>query len=288
MKALIQNYSSPFTTEPFYFMECLKRVGFDAHLWVDNNISAFDMFDTISPDIFIGHFAYLTEDIVKYLSQNKNIKPVINVTGTSESQLKGISDTFMSIGLTDKILFSNNFSHPHGDAVHTILPCLDMFIRPAAPEFSIPLAVIADNKSEVVDNFVKDKEVYHLVSYGAQQGWEDYATDIRNFWGVSKCYDEVTLIDDGLISTSQFFFQATMLCNKFNVTSQSNEQREAFQQILSTVFSTEETSEDVSVVIKKQILKNHTCFNRTSQLCKILGLESQSEDLLKIVQQGNP
>ena len=287
MKLLIQNYSSSFTTEPFYLMECFKRVGVDAHLWADNNISAFDMFDTVQPDVFIGHFAYLTEDIVKYLSQNKNIKPVINITGTNDQQLKGIIETFMSIGLENHILFTNNFVHSHGDGVHKILPAFDVFIQAAQPQFNIPLAVVTNDKNESVDNFVKDKEVYHIVSYGAKEDWADYPTDIRNFWGMSRCYDEVTLMDDGLISTSQFFFQATMLCNKFNVTSQTVEQREAFQQVLSMLFSAEETEENVETVIKKQIIKNHTCFNRASQLAEILGMKEEAQKLLGVIANAN-
>jgi hypothetical protein len=283
MRILIQNYSSPFTTEPFYFMECFKRVGIDAHLWADNNISAFDMLDTVQPDVFIGHFAYLTEDIIKYLSQNKNIKPVINVTGTNEQQLKGITDTLMSLGIDGQILFTNNFNHPHKDVVHQILPCFDVFVQALEPKFNMPLAVIANVKNESVDNFIENKEVYHIASYAKKEEWSDYATDIRSFWGVSRCYDEVTLVDNGMISMSQFFFQATMFCNKFNVISQSVEQKEAFQKILSMLFSSEETDENIESVIKKQILKNHTCFNRTSQLASILGAKEESEKLLEMI-----
>lgn len=283
MKMLIQNYSSHYTTEPFYLVECFKRVGVDAHLWADSNVSAFDMFDTVRPDIFIGHFAYLTEDVVKYLSQNPNIKPVINVTGTSAQQLKGITDTFMSMGLENPTLFTNNFVHSHGESVHTILPAFDVFIQRSQPQFNIPLAVVTNGKNETVEDLVKDKEVYHIVSYGTNEEWADYVTDIRNFWGVSSCYDEVTLVDDGMISTSQFFFQATMLCNKLNVISQTEEQREAFQEILLSLFTPEETAEDVATVVKNQIIKNHTCFNRASELANIFGLKEESEKLLEFI-----
>jgi len=74
-----------------------------------------------------------------------------------------------------------------------------------------------------------------------------------------------------------------MLCNKFNVTSQTVEQREAFQQILSMLFSAEETEENVETVIKKQIIKNHTCFNRASQLAEILGMKEEAQKLLEVV-----
>lgn len=284
MKILIQNYSSHYSTEPFYFVESFKRVGVDAHLWADVNVPVFDMFDTVQPDVFIGHFAYLTEDVVKYLSQNKSVKAVINVTGTNTQQLKGITDTFMSMGVENVLLFSNNFVHPHGDSVHEILPAFDVFIQGQEPQFNIPLAVITNNKNEHVDSFIKDKDVYHIVSYGKNEEWADYTTDIRNFWGISACYDEVNLIDDGMISTSQFFFQATMLCNKLNITSQTEEQREAFQEILSKLFTSEETTEGVGNVVRKQIIKKHTCFNRTSEMASLLGLEEESKKLLEMIE----
>jgi predicted oxidoreductase (fatty acid repression mutant protein) len=86
-----------------------------------------------------------------------------------------------------------------------------------------------------------------------------------------------------MISTSQFFFQATMLCNRLDIKSQTEEQRDAFQEILSTLFTSEETDEDVGTVVKNQIIKNHTCFNRASQLAAILSLEEESKKLLEVV-----
>jgi len=283
MKILIQNYSSPYSTEPLYFMECLKRIGVDAILWADSNIPTFDMFDTARPDVFVGHFAYLTEDIVKYLSQNKSIKFVLNVSSTNIDQLKTIKETMLSMGIENVIFFSNDFSHNHGEEVLKILPAYDIFIQAPPQQFNIPLAVITNNKEEKVEKFLEDKEVYHLASYGKKEQWGDYTTDIRSFWGVCKCYDEVTVIDDGMISLSQFFFQATMLCNKFNIISQREEQREAFQDVLSQIFTSEETSDEVDDVVKRQIIKNHTCFNRSAQLMNLIGDKETAEKLERFI-----
>lgn len=283
MKVLIQNYSTPFSTEPLYLMECLKSVGVDAFLWADGNLPAFDVFDTHNPDFFVGHFAFLTEDILKYLSKNANIKSVINITGTNAEQLENIKQTFLSMGVSEPTFVTGDFDNRHGDSVEKMLPCYDLFIRTAEPQFKMPTAVITNDKSDTVNNFIKDKEVYHLVSYAKNEDWSDYACDIRSFWGISNCYDEVTLVDDGLVSMSQFFFQATMLCNKFNVSCETQEQKEAFSEMLSYLFESEETSENVEAVVKKQIIKNHTCFNRASKLMSILGDEEKSKQLLEMV-----
>ena len=283
MKVLVQNYSSPLTTEPLYLTECMKRIGIESSLWADNNVATFDIFDTYKPDVFISNFAFLTEDIIKYLSQNNSIKMLLNVTGTSKDHLAMILQTLDAKNIKNYHLFTNNFRHPHGDSVEKILPCCDVFISCPPPQFKIPLAVVTNDKNEKVEGFIDDKEVYHLVSYGKKEEWSDYTTDIRSFWGLAKCYDEVKLIDDGLISTSQFFFQATMLCNKFSIMSQSNDQRDAFEEILSELFTPEETSESVESIVKKQISKNHTCFNRTSQVLKMLGMEEKSKELLEIL-----
>ena len=283
MKILIQNYSTPFSTEPLYLMECLKTVGVDASLWVNNESPAFDVFDAFNPDVFVGHFAFLTEDILKYLSQNPNIKSIINVTGTNSSQLENIKQTFMSMGVSMPTFTTGDFHGEHGDSVEKMLPCYDVFIKSASPQYNMPLAVLTNNKDDTVDEFIEGKEAYHLVSYGENKEWSDYTSDVRSFWGVCDCYDEVTLIDDGLVSMSQFFFQATMLCKNFNISCQTEEQKEAFSKMLSDLFEPEETSEKVESVVKNQIIKNHTCFNRASKLMSILGEEEKSQELLKAI-----
>ena len=35
-------------------------------------MSAFDMFDSFKPDLFISHFQFVNDDCMKYLSQNKH------------------------------------------------------------------------------------------------------------------------------------------------------------------------------------------------------------------------
>ena len=74
MKTLIQNYTSALSTEPMYINKCLNECGGQSVLWSDPSVSAFDAFDHSSPDLFITHYKFLTNDVVKYLSQNKKIQ----------------------------------------------------------------------------------------------------------------------------------------------------------------------------------------------------------------------
>ena len=79
MKTLIHNYSSGLSTEPMYFNQCLTECGVESHLWGDPNVSAFDMFDAINPEIFISHYRFLTNDIIKYIRQNNKIEMILNM-----------------------------------------------------------------------------------------------------------------------------------------------------------------------------------------------------------------
>ena len=95
MKMLIQNYSSGLSTEAMYFNQCLREGGLESHMWADGQISAFDIFDAVKPDIFISHYKFITTDIIKYLKQAKNIPMVLNVTGTNEQEIQQIESTQM-------------------------------------------------------------------------------------------------------------------------------------------------------------------------------------------------
>ena len=65
MKILIHNYSSEISTEPFYLAQALANMGYETRIW-NNEVSAFDIFDTFDPDVFITHYQIITTDIAKH------------------------------------------------------------------------------------------------------------------------------------------------------------------------------------------------------------------------------
>ena len=90
MKTLIQNYTSSISTEPMYIERCLLECGQEAQLWANPGLSAFDAFDSSNPDLFITHYSFLTQDIVKYLSSKRNISMALNITGAGKQEIEKI------------------------------------------------------------------------------------------------------------------------------------------------------------------------------------------------------
>ena len=137
MRVLIDNYSSRTSTEPIYFEQTMKRIGIEAVVWNRNQISTYDVFDRVQPDLFITHHNRLDNDIVKYLfGSTKPLDLVLNVTGLDEEKSLALNQLLQDLK-TKKVnvpfVFSNT---PEGIpeaklknfTTHSILPGADLFI----------------------------------------------------------------------------------------------------------------------------------------------------------------
>ena len=107
MKALVQNYAAANNTEPLYLSECLNAVGIDTTTWKRQDLSAFDMFDLAKPNLFITHFSLMTDDIIKYLSGNKHIDCVLNITGADQKHVDMLDEIFQQNKIKCPFVFTN-------------------------------------------------------------------------------------------------------------------------------------------------------------------------------------
>ena len=286
MRILIQNYTSIISTEPMYFAKSFEVAGHDVHLWSDNNISAFDMFDSFSPDLFITHFEFLTNDAVRYLSQNKNIQIVVNCTGLSNDKLKMIESKFSENKINCPFLFTNAGSvipyvKPEKMKMESILPGLDVFLPPEQlPDFRLDTAVISLDVNQELEGAIKDKETFHLLKLTTQSERDknfDMPVNILSLRGVYPKYKEIIFTTPMNIVFSQLFYEATFYSDKVGVRIQDEEQ-DLFDKFLSSVFKEQET-DDLAATLKSQIKSNHSAISRTARLCKFL---KDSETKLKL------
>ena len=161
MRTLVQNYSSEISTEPMYIAQGLKNLGFEAELWDQNQVSAFDIFDDYKPDIFITHSALITEDTVKRLD-GTDIKVMVNVTGMQEGVIPRLEELFPGCNL-----FQNETTIKNVD---TVPACADIFL-PAKNvlKYKIDLLCLVRNGEEI-EKFNKmdksDYRTYHVVGVG--------------------------------------------------------------------------------------------------------------------------
>ena len=107
MRVLIQDYSSPSSTEPMYLCQSFNSVGITAALWNSDRVSAYDMFDSFQPNLFIAHFTKITSDCIKYLSQNQHVKAIINMTGAQQNHVEQLDEILRGTGLACQFIFTS-------------------------------------------------------------------------------------------------------------------------------------------------------------------------------------
>jgi hypothetical protein len=261
MRALIQDYSSPLSTESKYLTASLQQAQQEVYLWNTESMAAFDVFNKFNPDLFVVHVNNLSEDILKCLSKF-NTKVAVNVSN-SPLDVKSIEETFHSLGINNFKLFSNQF---WTEGVEIILPAFDPFLT-VYKQFSIPLGVVTNADLEKAKLIAEKEDVYHLINYDSQlsEGF-DFNYRIENVSALSN-YEKSEIHLPSELCCSQFFFQATIRANQISI--QPTDNQTMFDEFLELTFKPEETSQSVGNVLKKQIAKNHTSFNRAQQLLRL-------------------
>ena len=284
MKTLIHNYSSGLSTEPMYFNQCLTECGVESHLWGDPNVSAFDMFDAINPEIFISHYRFLTNDIIKYIRQNNKIEMILNTTGASEQELQTLEEMYDHENIKTPFIFTNLYDFmykfkPKKIKMVNIIPAADIFLQPVpSPSFEIDLAIVSTDNNNIIQEIKQEQDVYHLLSLGKENKSFDLAVDIRTITGLYERYKELMLIDDIAIVSSQILFDASQKAKKVSVRV-NNSQQEILDKVLAMLFHAENDSQDVGEMIRQQIKRKHTCLNRTARLTRLLKNEEASKQL---------
>jgi len=256
---------------------------------VDREVSAFDMFDATSPDVFISHYAFLTNDIVKYLSQNKKIKTVLNVTGANKQELDSIEQVFIGNKIEIPFVFTNAHDCISKHKTKTIKmvniwPSVDIFLPISpTPDFEIDLAVVATDMTDLVKNAIKDRDTYHLLSLGKEDEQFDLSVNIQLLRSVYGKYKEVMITSSIETVFSQVLFEAAINAKKLSI-KVNKDQQATLDNILASLFH-DDGNTDVAALVKKQIQRKHTCVNRASRLCKLLKNEEAAKKLNQLGEQ---
>ena len=286
MRILIHNYTSIISTEPMYFCKSFEITGHEAHLWSDASISTFDMFDSFKPDVYLTHFEFLTNDAIKYLSQNKQIQLIVNCTGMTTDKLKILESKVEEGGINCPFLFTNAgavlpYAKPEKLKMESILPGLDVFLPPQVfPDFKIDLGLVALESSKQIDEYTKGRETHHrlkLTHMSERDKHFDMPVSILSLRGLYDKYNEVMFATPMSIVFSQLFYEAAFHADKVSFKVEDEEQP-LFDQFLASVFKEEET-DNLSQTLKSQIKSNHTSISRAARLCKFM---KDSETKLKL------
>jgi hypothetical protein len=285
MKILFHNYTTPLSTEARYLHAALNSVGMQAEAWINPQISAYDILDGYQPNVLVSHYTFLTNDIVKYLTNNKSIDLVLNVTGADKhamSAIEGLSDS-----ANIPFVFTNNYANDEKSSklqVHNILPAADTFLlngQPRSPE--IDLGIIGNSITKEMEGVIKREKMYHLLCLGKGEGF-DLETNITQLADIYGLYTKIILSGDISLVASQVFFDICMGGHDLNVVL-SKKQKEKFDDFLEKVFKEpKHSARDTNLIqeVKSQIISKHTPFNRAERLMRFL----KNDEAVKMLQKA--
>ena len=281
MKVLIQNYASPDSTEPLYICEALNSLdGVEANIWsASENSSVFDAFDTIKPEMFITHFGYMTNDVVKYLSNNKRIEMLVNVTGATQEVIDQFDEMVSSKNINCPLAFYNtpsslNLILQRKVKLLSILHGADIYLSQQSvdtPEYEADLAIISnydvkDRMSEITNSF----DTYHYLSTNQEIAGEvDIVAPAMHLYGLYKRYKNILITQDTLC-VPQVLFDSIFYGNNVFYLPKYDSQKEKMTGILKSSLKTDENITDMenknASLIKDKIISSHTCLSRVKRM----------------------
>ena len=287
MKILIHNYSSPVTTEPMYFSKCLELAEIQPAFWANPNVSAFDMFDSTQPDVFISHFKFLTRDIVKYLNQSpRKIEVILNMSGCTKEEMEMLDSVIEDHRLKLPFVFTNMPDNiiqpkPKSTKLVNILPAVDIFMPPPnLPDYNIDVGIVCNEESDLLAEVLKGKDNYHLMSLSNSSS-SDLNVSIQFLRGLYAKYKEFILVGNMGEVYNQIMLEAMMFAPK-TLIKVPQEQEQALNKIFEALFSEDSSQENMSDLVRSQIKRKHTCVNRTARLCRFLKDNDAATKLEKI------
>lgn len=284
MKILFHNYTHALSTEPLYLHNAFIKSGIQSVLWASQQVSAYDMFDMHKPDIFVTHFQVFTYDILNYLKNNNSCEVVMNVTGATQAQVDSIEQAFVDAKLKSPFIFTNDFENKVKSKLNLVklYPAADIFNMDygAFQDAGVPEAIISNKFDEKVDNYIANKQVFHLlyVTGGDLDSHFDISVTAQSLPRIYKIYPKVVLIGDNDLCCSQIFLDMNLNCKRVEVKSSN---QEGFEKMLKEMF-TAVASEDIQAEIKNQIKAKHTPFDRAWRFMKYLNNNDGMNQIMKI------
>jgi len=280
MKTLFQNYCSTLSTEAMYFHRCFQEAGEDALMWGDLNQSAFDTFDYASPDLFVTHFRFLTNDIMKYLSGNSKIDMVLNVTGATKENINELEDLFSKSNIKTPIMFTNLYEANNNlggasSKVQGIYPGADVFLPVMpTPEYKLENCFFSLDQNEELEKLKQNEEEYHTISFNpsSEVKYSDMTLDVTTAVSFYHKYKNCHLIGDINFVSSQILFDCLLKADAVKI-KVPKDQQETLDSIFTLLFKEppkEHEKEEMVNIIKGQIKKRHNCFKRASRLARLI------------------
>jgi len=301
MKALIQNYAGVKSTESLYLSECFNSIGIETTTWKNQDISAFDMFDLAKPNLFVTHYSLVTNDIIKYLSGNKHIDCILNITGAQQEHVDMISGIFDQNKIKCPFVFTNqptklNLLIGRHIKLISVMHGVDYFLFHqyiGVEGYKIELGIITNYLAKQNLQKLTDKhKTYHYLTHEESQE-SDIVAPILHMHPLYKNYDQ-TVISYEDICLPQSFFDAIFYGNETYLLPKSPAQKDLLSAAVKSVIKTSvdlvHNPDQVPKVgtvdfdtVKKHILSKHTCFHRAKRILSRLHCSDAEQNMDQLI-----
>jgi len=286
MKVLVQNYATSSITEPLYISEAINSIrGCEATVWSDQNVSSYDMFDITKPDIFITHYRLLTEDTIKYLTNHKNVRFLLNITSAQQDHVDIASRIVADNKIDCPFFFTNqpallNKLVEKTTKIMSVMHGADVFLskqKTEVPDYELDLGLLSNYSiGNRFDDFLENFNTYHLITQNEELSKEvDVSLSEFRMHAVYNKYKTLVITQDSM-SLPQSFFDAVLYGNKVllhsKYESQTDKMNSAIQSLLKVNDSLSIATDKIidskidTDRIKSQVLSGHTCLHRVRRL----------------------
>lgn len=277
MNFLIDNYSDYNQTQPLYLHKHINE--YDEHVAYiksDNNISIYDLFDTLNPDVYITAAHKLSKDAVLYLKENqkdKNIRLALSIQSVKNSDIVAIENLLAKHGVECMFFFLNCNTKNKPVARKT-----NIFILPDAADTNLDIKLDLNFKIDrafMVDTNTINKHrngTYHVITTNPNIGSVDFNLPVNLLPAMYPKYDEVifTNLTDYLPQT---FFDAILYGNKVFYDVEDKENSKKLDEICDKVFGlggklnykNQDKLQDFTA-IQSTVVDKHTSIHRTKSL----------------------
>jgi len=278
MKILFDLYNDLVSTESSYLYRALSQAGADVYLWENKNISAFDIFDSVNPNVFVSHYKNLNIDVLKRMSES-TCGLVLNVSGITENEAKNLEQTLAELNIKCSFVFYNHTKPSGFDKIKCIqiMSAADVFIPTAPPgNRQIKWGIVSDAPNLDVSEDVGD--IYHKIHAGSQAPPDfDVAYGVVDLNRVSSIYENILLSsDDPSITCGQMFFDMTLRLTGKCAVSLTDTNKKDIGNFMQSIFpDLPEDPAAAKTYLISTILRKHTCVNRAERFAQNLDMPDE-------------
>jgi hypothetical protein len=270
MNVIIDNYTSEKTTEPMYLAECFNRVGIQAALWNRSEVSLFDLYEIIKPNLIIANLSTISLDLFKVL-KGKSTDLVVNISGGSQEDVSALESAVKANNISCPLLFSDGINDKYKTSLThlEIMKGADIFLSSqnidGIPDYSIDKAFFVDSAQDVTH-----EDTYHVIGIEHDVPF-DMFLPINVNHEICKKYKKIEFIQSKL-SLPQHFFDVNFYGSDVS-TKTAGSDSDTISSFISQHFG-----EDVQSSVKSK----HSCVSRAARLLQKIKCKDEASKVRNI------